>query len=236
MAVAFRRRRSKDLPMKRACPRFVMVSWGIWIAGACGAPAPAPESPGGGEQGPEVSVEEDASNDESVSPDDGEAAGDGESPVVPVDEEDWLALADELAVKAGENPEVLVGGAKVTEVLHCGGAAPPIDSSYSVTRPFTGQVLVREGDENSTSEPVAVLQPDVRGVFEMELPAGTYCLVESSRKDPPDMDQGQYVDTDCLISEWKKCDAVVEHPSGAPVWVSLFDPCFGPCYFGPMPP
>lgn len=155
---------------------------------------------------------------------------------VPAGMDKWAQIAADLEKKAAAEPDVLVGGASVKKVVTCGGAAPPPGTPYSTTSAYGGEILIREGEENSTAEPVAVVQAGAQGVFSASLPGGTYCLVEASKKDKPQGKAPMYVDPKCLEGKWKKCDAVVEHPSGKPAFIVLYRPCFGPCYHGPMPP
>jgi hypothetical protein len=156
----------------------------------------------------------------------------------PVDEErKWVELAAELAKRAAAEPNLLVGGATVTEAQNCGGALITLDTVLrSYKHAYKGDILVRKGKENSKAKPVATIQPDAEGTFSIELPPGTYCLIESSKKDPPPGKTTQYMDATCLETLWKSCDAVVKHPSGKPVLLDLVDPCSSPCYFGPPPP
>jgi hypothetical protein len=148
----------------------------------------------------------------------------------------WAQLTAELEKKAAADPGTLIGSVKVTQALCCGGAAPPPDQPCSASGPYSGEILVREGKKNSKDKPVTVMKTDGKGVFSDHLPEGTYCLVEASKKDPPTGTAPMYVDAQCLAEQWEACDAVVEHPSGKPVFIPLFRPCFGPCYHGPLPP
>ena len=145
----------------------------------------------------------------------------------------WARLeADAIA-----NPGTLVGMATSTQVVRCGGAAPPPGAPYSVSGPWGGDIIVRKGSKNSRRKPVAVVRTGQHGVFSVDLKPGTYCLVQSAKKDPPKKGAGgMYTDVACLRQRWQTCDAVVEHPSNKAVGMNVFRPCFGPCYHGPMPP
>jgi hypothetical protein len=202
----------------------------VLFAAACGAPSRSVEGP----EPVEYDVEE--------SPDPADRTGEAgktdpvETGKEPTEDDKWAKLYADLEKKAAAEPDVVHGAARITKVVRCGGMAPPPDEPYSITNPWNGEILVRKGDENSTDEPVAAIQSQGQGVFAVKLPAGTYCLVRASKKDKPSGKAPMYVDGDCLLKEWKECDAVVEHPSGEPVYLSIFEPCFGPCYHGPMPP
>lgn len=145
-------------------------------------------------------------------------------------------LDAELEKKAAAEPDVLIGRATEIHPQHCGGAYMEPQVPLSNINAFRGTFLVRKGKENSEKKPVAVVQTDADGVFSVELPEGAYCLVESSKKNPPKGTAKGGAEAQCLKEHWKRCDAIVEHPSKKPVYIALHRTCFGPCYMGPLPP
>jgi hypothetical protein len=148
----------------------------------------------------------------------------------------WDELAAGLHDKAAADPDLLVGGVTVTRPSHCGGALVTPDTKLTTLKyAYKGDFLVREGKTNSETEPVAELDLDGEGTFSVALPAGTYCLIKDTKKDPP-AKTSQYHDPTCLEARWKSCEAVVEHPSGKAVIIDLVESCSSPCYFGPPPP
>lgn len=76
------------------------------------------------------------------------------------------------------------------------------------------------------------------GRFRARLVPGTYCVVgpDKARATRSPAARGSYVDPGCMLRHQRTCDAIVEVPTASTVRVTIQEQCFGPCYFGPMPP
>ncbi len=131
----------------------------------------------------------------------------------------------------------LAGVLRVAPASHCGGANMGGDRPTSpALAPVAGATLiVRAGGENSEAPPAAEVTTGTDGGFTAEVAPGRYCIVESGKRAKPTAGS-QYEDLACLVDQWRRCDAVAEVPSTAPVAMDLRRACFGSCYHGPMPP
>ena len=203
----------------------------IVIAPACGTPSQQPASPaqarGPNEKESHAQPGEPETKAENVQ---------AETEKVQTKADPEAQLVAELKKKAASAPDILIGRARVTYMLCCGGVAPLEDKSCYSTSLYHGDILIRKGEKNSTDEPVAVAKADEQGIFSASLPEGKYCLVVASKKNKPAGPVSMHENAQCLVEEWESCDAIIEHPLGAPVFIELSQPCFGPCYQGPLPP
>jgi len=133
------------------------------------------------------------------------------------------------------------GNATQTSATYCGGAAPPPGMPMSSSGPASGRkLLVRRGSVNQATPVLAEVTTDQRGLFELRLPPGTYCLIEEGKRDlAPAGAVPQFTDAQCL-KQWRAtCDATFTvEPGQAMVGtgVAFFQECFGHCYNGPAPP
>jgi hypothetical protein len=102
----------------------------------------------------------------------------------------------------------------------CNGMAPPHDwKATSTFSPAIVHLLIREGDVNTDVTPFAELDtqsPD--GTFEIELPAGTWCVVDDTKRDVQNapLPGGKPGDWNhaCLLAKRQACDAVVVVEAG----------------------
>jgi hypothetical protein len=154
-----------------------------------------------------------------------------------------------LVVLSGSPVQKLSGTVQVTEAC-CGGAySPERIADARGPKPAQKRLLIRRGERNSTSTPVAEVISDAQGRFEVDLPPGTYCLVEAEKRAPPpkrkkgSTNTGHLVtDWDCLREAFKQCDATATLTETAPAELQLqfHRACFGAgrCvqWTGPLPP
>lgn len=126
---------------------------------------------------------------------------------------------------------------KIT-TTHCGGAAPAPDEQLTDEAPLTSQkFLFRRGAKNSRSRVVASAVTDDQGWLAVDLPPGTYCMLDESKRTPPRAPRSgtsSNHNSACLDALAMTCDAVIKAPTVQTVERSVG--CFGPCYTGPLPP
>ena len=97
----------------------------------------------------------------------------------------------------------------------CGGMAPPRDwKATSSFGPAIVHLLIRDSDVNTDVAPYAELdtqRPD--GTFEIDLPAGTWCVVDETKRDvqnaPLPAGNQSHWNHACLLKRREACNAVV---------------------------
>ena len=150
---------------------------------------------------------------------------------------------------------------EVFETSHyCGGAAPPPELARPVRRPLgNATFLVRSGTRNTNTPPVVEVTTDANGRFDLDVPAGTYCIVrdykrspgppvppaaprtghghrDRRRAEPPRPAPDPNYDAARLARVLETCDAVFSTPAPL-VTIELDHTCAGDgCYHGPPPP
>jgi hypothetical protein len=137
---------------------------------------------------------------------------------------------------------VRVTGQFLATGAYCGGKVPSPEQLENARRrkPVPhAKLLVRRGKTNANEAAVAELETDAEGRFDVILRPGTYCIVRDQKRNalPPRRPQSN-VDSQCYANWLRSCDAIWEIAT-VPVLkndVVVNNPCFGPCYRGPMPP
>jgi hypothetical protein len=151
--------------------------------------------------------------------------------------------------KKKEKQKFQITGSIMETRSYCGGAVPSAELLAQCNTPMGvayGKLYVKKG--NSNKEKSAVMDSivaDKSGKFIINLPAGTYCLVEdwkSQKFTLPDNTEIQTVDSTCYRNRYNTCDyqltvadknidsvKVVFHRNCA--WSQ---PCIN--YHGPLPP
>lgn len=138
---------------------------------------------------------------------------------------------------------------------YCGGAAPSEEMLEEMRKPFpypTKTLHVRKGTANNSKMPIlADIHPDKDGNYNIQLPAGTYCVIVDEQVDALDLNQynqpaNAYLNADleCLKDWWSKPYylLVVKNKDITGLDFSFQRRCFCdsdiPClnYSGPMPP
>ena len=131
---------------------------------------------------------------------------------------------------------------------YCGGAYMP-DQIELAKKPVpypSKTIYVKESDKNSMRlNVIKEFTSDKDGNFEVDLPSGTYCLLEeykSKRASIPRNDKYTTWDSACIINHWKTCDYVltVWNENVKNLVINYHHDCSysQPCqiYKGPLPP
>lgn len=133
----------------------------------------------------------------------------------------------------------VIGGVVRTTMQHCGGVPQPGPSFFRGSVGDGFQVIARRGDTNTDAPVVAEAVTDRYGQFELDLPPGTYCVLEGAKR----ASVGQAASgqrAECLKEWYRACDSVVTVTQGMkqPVDASfnVVQECFGRCYEGSLPP
>lgn len=168
-----------------------------------------------------------------------------------------VALAAVVASGAAAPPQHVTGS--VERVIHAQG---PCRGGVAVTREELDEVAaktqrIRLGNATFTvfagskhvGKPVTRFKTDRSARFEVDLPAGVFCVMAGALKEaPPEKSPqaptGPHIDAACMAERAVACDAtlVVRKDSTRAVKLTLdtFTPCpqpwAQPCYRGPMPP
>jgi hypothetical protein len=131
----------------------------------------------------------------------------------------------------------LDGRLQIQPASRCGGAMPAPGWVPPPMAPAPGATLaITVGDTYRGSAPVVSMTTDANGMFATQLPAGRYCITLPGRGPKP-AHVGPHYDLACLVTQWQRCDAVVDVPVSAPVAIDHREPCQGlSCYHGPPPP
>lgn len=140
-----------------------------------------------------------------------------------------------------------VRGRALVDVMECTGGAAATGPPGSRAEAYVGEVTFRRGRHNR-GRAVARTTTNERGRFSVSLPPGTYCvgIAERALPDPSEGGMGLSgtggsgaamgtTDTACLDELRAGCDAIVTVPHEGTITVRTTQPCFGPCYSGPLP-
>lgn len=99
------------------------------------------------------------------------------------------------------------------------------------------RLVIRKGERNSATRPIAEVTTDEFGLFDLSLPPGSYCLVDQEKASIPRPVSA--ASAACLKNWWSGCDARfrVPEPQHNPVVIHVtFRQGRPPCYTGPEPP
>jgi hypothetical protein len=134
-------------------------------------------------------------------------------------------------------PGRIEGRLQVEPASQCGGAMPEPGFVPPPLAPAPGRTLdVTVGAIYRGRTPVLELTTDADGMFAGQLPAGRYCITLQGRGPKP-ANMGPHYDLPCLVTQWERCEAVVDVPVTSPVVVDVHERCAGlSCYHGPPPP
>lgn len=134
-------------------------------------------------------------------------------------------------------------------VSYCGGAQPSqeiLDRCNTPVGIANGKLYIKKGTYNKDKAAVLdSITTDGNGKFSINLPAGTYCLVEDWKAKPyqlPLSDESQTVDSVCYRNLYMSCDyeLTVKDKNIDSVKVIFHRTCAWnkPCisYHGPLPP
>ena len=132
---------------------------------------------------------------------------------------------------------------------YCGGAVPTPELLAICNTPAgisMGKLFIKKGNFNKGKSPVIdSIVADKEGKFSIQLPAGTYCLVEDWKAKPfllPENDEMQTVDSACYKNLYDACDyqLTVTDKNIDSVKIIFHRTCAWkkPCieYHGPLPP
>lgn len=111
-------------------------------------------------------------------------------------------------------------------------------SESSISPAVRQRLLFRNGERNSETKPVAAVTTDELGLFGLDLPPGTYCLIQPAALHPPPPGL-RHFEPHCLQQAWRKCAQRFRVPEarGAVVVVHVtFTQGRPACYVGPEPP
>lgn len=145
-----------------------------------------------------------------------------------------------------------VSGRITSTSSYCGGAAPSPEMMESLARPrpYSQAVIwFREGTVNNLKKKAYKVVADEQGKFEVELPAGSYCVIREYQTDRSILEeytsgsQQIVANVECLNEQWKACIRTLEVMSpldsvNFEFHFSCFLPEGIPCldYTGPLPP
>jgi hypothetical protein len=130
---------------------------------------------------------------------------------------------------------------------YCSGAyMPEREKELQTPKPLSGKkIFIKQGSANSNKRKVTKeTETDSLGNFEINLPAGTYCIVEEYKTKPlviPKSNENINFDIECIKREWKKADYVLhivnENVMGIKINYVHHCPWSQPCsqYTGPLP-
>jgi hypothetical protein len=159
--------------------------------------------------------------------------------------------------KASAPPSVhqyTVSGIITQTHAYCGGARPSdkMLEDLRTPKPFPGKKLfVKNGTENTAGLKVlGEIIADSAGHFRLQLPPGSYCIVEQEQINKLDLDNFRkkkttdlQLDEACLKQWWGKCLMSFEITTAdkTDLNINFHFPCFTngiPCmrYSGPLPP
>lgn len=170
-----------------------------------------------------------------------------------------VALAAAVASGAAAPPQHVTGS--VERVIHAQG---PCRGGVAVTREELDEVAAktqRIALRNATftvfagskhvGKPVTRFKTDRSARFEVDLPAGTFCVMAGELKDAPTEKSlqprapaGPHIDAACMAERAVACDATLyvrkDNARAVKLTLDTFTPCpqpwAQPCYRGPMPP
>jgi len=116
----------------------------------------------------------------------------------------------------------------------CSGAAPPRGASTRSSPLANADFPVKPGRENAEGEPLMTIHTDAEGRFSVDLPPGTWCIVDAARG-PKRPSQSLAVataprvagDPQCADELWKACLAVIDtsQPPQGELQLSMFGHC-----------
>jgi hypothetical protein len=150
--------------------------------------------------------------------------------------------------------QYVVSGTITQTHTYCGGARPSEEMLERLNTPaaYPGKKLyIRYGRVNSDKKKVIrVICADSAGHFKIQLPPGTYCIIQDEQIKRIDISnfkkmEGDYLklDENCLKRWWSECFTTFEVGKGnkSNLNVNFNFPCFTggtPCmqYTGPAPP
>lgn len=156
------------------------------------------------------------------------------------------------STKAEQKKQRLSGKVTIT-YSYCGGAAPTEEMMTELAKPqpYVGKVFyVRKGNRNTlASKIVTHFTTDSLGAFSVQLPAGTWSLIQEEQVKEINSSKykntaSQQVDMDCLKKWWSEPYEIIEIKDSAitDLQFSFHRRCFIdsdlPCinYTGPYPP
>ncbi len=160
------------------------------------------------------------------------------------------ACSQKAAQDAG--PLYTVSGSITQTHAYCGGIRPPDSQLKELRTPraLPGKKLyIKTGSENTAStQVIRELVADSAGHFRLQLPSGTYCIVEKEQVSKLDLDnfrkkKTNYMELDesCLQQWWAKCQLSFEVKAAdqTDLQINFYFPCETngiPCmrYTGPM--
>ncbi|HEV7230798.1 MAG TPA: hypothetical protein VGO45_05690 [Bacteroidia bacterium] len=137
---------------------------------------------------------------------------------------------------------------------YCGGARPSDEmlARLNTPAPYAGKKLyIRYGNQNSSKKKIIrIISADSAGHFKIQLPSGTYCIIQDEQIKRLDIEhfkkqETEYLklDENCLKNWWSQCFTTFEVKSENKTNLNInFNfPCFTggtPCmqYTGPLPP
>jgi hypothetical protein len=150
-------------------------------------------------------------------------------------------------------PAYKISGLITQTHAYCGGIRPPADllNQLNTPQPFPGKKLfIRSGKENVIDQKImSEFIPDSGGHFSVQLPSGTYCIIQEEQVKDLDipafrkkLPANLKLDEACLKQWWGKSLMTFEVASSDKndLRLNFHIPCFTeglPCvsYTGPMP-
>lgn len=162
----------------------------------------------------------------------------------------FILIITTLSSCAQRKPQFYkVSGTVTATYSYCGGARPSDEMLAELNRPkpmAEKKLFVKAGNSNSKNEAIIKsFNTDAYGRFNIELPKGTYCIIEENKTTGikiPTSDANHKWDSDCLTKAYEHCDYQlnISGKSTDSITINFYIPCEWnkPCleYTGPLPP